>query len=420
LIIKIISHSFWLFIGNSIGRLSMFLTNIIVARVLSQENFGEFSMIRNTISIIEGLVSGTLGSPTVKRVAEVSNGNQQNLNVLIKSLLILNLSISAVLVILIFILSPYIVETFFIGQERMIKGLYIGSIILIATILSGLIQNIFIGREEYRKLAKLSVYTSLISFPLVLIFINSFGLNGALFGVALYFFLDFSIKYLQLKKIDMFSADSIDFQPLLSESKKLLLFSYPLLGSIVLTSFSFWYARVMIVESSGFSTIAIFDAAFQWLTIIMIITGATTSVLLPMFSKNIQKGKEKEFNKILLVNLFVNFIITVLFASIFILFSKEIMSLYGKNYIVGYQVLQILSITAIFFSLSSIMNKVYISKGRIKEIFFVTLISVTCMLLLLKFEIFQGLIGLAYSFMIFYLSNFLLYIFYNLLENKLK
>jgi O-antigen/teichoic acid export membrane protein len=409
LIIKIISHSFWLFIGNSIGRLSMFLTNIIVARVLSQENFGEFSMIRNTISIIEGLVSGTLGSPTVKRVAEVSNGNQQNLNVLIKSLLILNLSISAVLVILIFILSPYIVETFFIGQERMIKGLYIGSIILIATILSGLIQNIFIGREEYRKLAKLSVYTSLISFPLVLIFINSFGLNGALFGVALYFFLDFSIKYLQLKKIDMFSADSIDFQPLLSESKKLLLFSYPLLGSIVLTSFSFWYARVMIVESSGFSTIAIFDAAFQWLTIIMIITGATTSVLLPMFSKNIQKGKEKEFNKILLVNLFVNFIITVLFASIFILFSKEIMSLYGKNYIVGYQVLQILSITAIFFSLSSIMNKVYISKGRIKEIFFVTLISVTCMLLLLKFEIFQGLIGLAYSFMLFYFLNFILY-----------
>lgn len=387
----------------------MFLTNIIAARVLSQDTFGEFSMIRNTISMIEGVISGTLNSPTVKLVAETSH-NKGNFSRVVKSLFIINLAISIALSILIFIFAPYLVETFFIGQESMIYGLYVGIIILITTTLSGLIQNIFIGMEEYKKLAKLSIYISLISFPLVLVFINYFGLYGALFGVALYFFLDFAIKYFLFRKINTFTKNSIDFQFLLRESKKLLLFSYPLLASVILSSISFWYARVIIVESEGFSSIAIFDAAFQWLTVIMIITGATTSVVLPMFSKNIQRGKEKEFNKILLVNLFVNFSITVVFASIFILFSKDIMSLYGKDYIDGYKVLQTLSITAIFFSLSSIMNKVYISKGRTKEITFVTLISVTCLLLLLKFKIFNGLIGLAYSFMIFYLLNFILYI----------
>lgn len=407
---KILASSFWLLIGNSIGRLSMFLTNIIVARVLSQDSFGEFSMIRNTISMIEGIVSGTLGSPSIKRVSEVSNSNQEQLNMVIKSLFILNLVISSILAILIFILAPYISEAFFLGQEGMIQGLYIGITILVTTTLSGTIQNIFIGIEKYQQLAKASIYASLISFPLVLLLINYFGLYGALFGVAIYFFLDFTVKYWQLKKIVVFSNASAKLSFIVKESKKLLMFSYPLLSSIIMTSISFWYARVMIVELNGFSSIAIFDAAFQWLTIIMIITGATTSVVLPMFSKNTKKNQEKEFNKILSLNLFVNFIIAILFAGTFIFFSKEIMILYGKDYIQGYQVLQILSITAIFLSLSSIMNKVYISKSKTKEVAIITFISISIMLLLLKSELLNGIIGLAYSFMIFYLVNFLLYV----------
>jgi len=409
LIKKILSHSFWLLLGNSIGRLSMFLTNIIAARILSQETFGEFSMIRNTISMIEGIISGTFGSPTVKRVAEISNDNKQNLTTVIKSIFILNLLISIILASLILILSPYIVKTFFIGKEGMMQGLYIGSVILVTTTLSGFIQNIFIGLEEYNKLAKSSIYASLVSFPLILILINYFELYGALWGVALYFFFDFLIKYLQLKRIGIFSNNSIDFSIVLQESKKLLLFSYPLLGSIVLTSISFWYARVIIVESDGFGPIAIFDAAFQWLSIIMLITGATTSVVLPILSKiNLTKDL-KEYKKTILINISVNLIISSFFAFIFSFFSKEIMSIYGENYIEGYKVLVILSVTAIFFSLSSIMNKIYISLGYTKEILYIVSFSAISMLFLLKSNLLYSTIGLAYAFLYFYILNFLLY-----------
>jgi O-antigen/teichoic acid export membrane protein len=412
---KVISHSFWLLIGNSIGRLSMFMTNIIAARFLSQDEFGQFSMLRNTISMIEGIVSGTLGSPMIKRVAEVNQDNYSDFNVVIKSLFIINIVISLIFSIIIFILAPYIVEMFFKNETSMIHGLYIGCMILIATTLSGLIQKIFIGIEKYQKLAIASIYTSLISFPIIVVLIYLYNLNGALFGIVTYFFIDFIFKYYQFRKLNIYEKIEIDFSKIKSEATKLLLFSYPLLGSIIISSIAFWYARVMIVESDGFAVIGIFDAAFQWLAIIMVITGATTSVVLSMFSKNVKN--KKEFSKILWINLLVNLIISVFFAMIFIIFSKEIMSIYGDNYIQGYEVLIVLSITSIFYSLSSILNKVFIARGNIKSILSIITISVISMILLIKSNIFIGVIGLAYSFLIYYFTTFFIYsivIFFNI------
>jgi O-antigen/teichoic acid export membrane protein len=409
-----LSNSMWLFFGNSIGRLSMFLVNIIAARVLSQEVFGQFSMLRNTISMIEGIISGTLGSPMIRRISEVSQKEQNEFNTLIKSLFTINLSISLILSFLIYLLAPFIIDIFFLNNEELIKSLYIGCVILIATTLSGLIQKIFIGIEQYKKLAVSSIYASLVSFPIITILIYYYHLNGALFGIVAYFSVDFIIKYYQFRKINKYEYKKIKYELIITETKKLLLFSYPLLGSIIISSITFWYARVIIVESDGFSSIGIFDAAFQWLTIIMVITGATTSVVLPMFSKNIDN--KKEFKKILIINLIVNFMISLLFTVIFIIFSKEIMSIYGENYIKGYQILIILSISSIFFSLSSILNKVLISLGYTKIIFYIVFINSILLIVLLKYDVLINILGLSLAFLIFYIGNFLLYIIFYIRE----
>lgn len=44
LVKKILSSSLWLLIGNSIGRLAMFLANIFAARMLSQKASGQIDI----------------------------------------------------------------------------------------------------------------------------------------------------------------------------------------------------------------------------------------------------------------------------------------------------------------------------------------------------------------------------------------
>jgi O-antigen/teichoic acid export membrane protein len=145
LVKKILHSSFWLLVGNSIGRLAMFLANIFAARLLSQEAFGQFAMIRNTISSIEGLISGTLGSTVIKKVAQTSHEEKENLPYLLSTIFILNIIIGAAISLFLFIFADMIVEKFFLNNAHLVNALYIGIIILVTTTFSTLMQNILIG-----------------------------------------------------------------------------------------------------------------------------------------------------------------------------------------------------------------------------------------------------------------------------------
>ena len=403
LVKKILSSSLWLLIGNSIGKLAMFLANIFAARMLSQEAFGQFTMIRNTISSIEGLINGTLGSTVIKQVAQSSHEEKENLPYILSTIFILNIIIAFIISIFIFFGADFIVEKFLLNNTNLVNALYIGIFILITTTFSTLMQNILIGLEEFRKLATLSIITSSISIPMIFILIYFFQFYGALFGVVFYFGFDFVIKYLYYKKLKyILIFRYIEFKKYISY---IFFFSTPLFFSIIINLFSFWYLRILVInESNGFKEIAIFDAAYQWLTVIMIITGATTNVALSMLSK-------KNNSKIFYINLLINFLISLIFAIFFILFSKTIMLIYGENYADGYFILIILSITSIFFTLSAVYNKYFISINKSKYILISVFLSSLSMFIFYKYNFFNDtLFNLAYSFLIFYIINFLIYV----------
>ena len=403
LVKKILSSSLWLLIGNSIGKLAMFLANIFAARMLSQEAFGQFTMIRNTISSIEGLISGTLGSTVIKQVAQSSHEEKENLPYILSTIFILNIIIAFIISIFIFFGADFIVEKFLLNNTNLVNALYIGIFILITTTFSTLMQNILLGLEEFRKLATLSIITSSITIPMIFILIYFFQFYGALFGVVFYFGFDFVIKYLYYKKLKyILIFRYIEFKKYISY---IFFFSTPLFFSIIINLFSFWYLRILVInESNGFKEIAIFDAAYQWLTVIMIITGATTNVALSMLSK-------KNNSKIFYINLLINFLISLIFAIFFILFSETIMLIYGENYADGYFILIILSITSIFFTLSAVYNKYFISINKSKYILISVFLSSLSMFIFYKYNFFNDtLFNLAYSFLIFYIINFLIYV----------
>ncbi|MGA1933802.1 oligosaccharide flippase family protein [Arcobacter sp. YIC-464] len=407
LIKKILSSSLWLLIGNSIGRLAMFLANIFAARLLTQDQFGQFAMIRNTISSVEGLISGTLGSTVIKKVAETSHNEKENLPYLLSTIFIINIIISFCISLILFFFSDFIVEKFFLNNITVINALYIGIIILVTTTFSTLMQNILIGFEEFRKIATLSLITSTISIPIIFLSIYFFGLYGGLFGVSFYFAFDFMVKYFYYKKLN--HKTKFELEKFKNESKRILLFSTPLLLAVIINAFTFWYARVLVInETNSFKEIAIFDAAFQWLTIIMIITSATTNVALSMLSKT--SNDNTETKNIFITNLLVNLGISVVIAFVFMLFSKEIMSLYGKDYIIGSTTLIILSITSIFFTLATLYNRYMVSISKIWLLFFAALLGSIFMFIYLSFQKNLNSEILANSFLIYFLSGTIMYI----------
>lgn len=417
LVKKILSSSLLLLISNSVGRLAMFLANIFAARMLSQDAFGQFAMIRNTISSVEGLNSGTLGSTIIKKVAETNHSEKEKLPTLLTTIFIINFIISLILMLAIFFNIDFIVDKFFIGSSEIVQGLYIGIFILISSSFATLTQNILIGFEEYKKLSIMSIITSVVSIPTIFILIYYFKLNGALFGIVFYFSLDFILKFLYYKKLSLeFIFNFKDFK---LEATKILLFSYPLFLAVIINTISFWYARVLLVnKTNSFEEIAIFDAAFQWLTIIMIITSSTTNVALPMLNKVIENTKD--LANIFKINLFINIVISILIASIFIIFSKYIMSIYGKVYVAGFKTLEVLSATAIFFTIATIYNRYMISIHKTWLLFFAASIGSLSMFALLLYNEKLSSLILSYAFLSYYLSGSILYVIMYFIVNYKK
>lgn len=417
LVKKILSSSLWLLVGNSVGRIAMFAANIFAARILSQEAFGQFAMIRNTITSIEGLVSSSLSSPIIKNISRINHEkNSEELSKLITTVFLLNFLIAIFLILILFLNTNFIINTFFLGNTELINAFYVGLFILVTTMSSTLLKSVLIGFEKFKELSNLSIISSVISVPIIIILIYFYNFYGALFSVASYFLIDSIIKYNYFKKFNIKLLYKT--KVILTESKNLLLFSTPLFISILINSFTFWYARVIIInETNSFSNIAIFDAAFQWITIIMIITGATTSVALTMLSKS-STGNSNNSSKIFFINLIVNLMIALTISLIFILFSKEIMTLYGNEYLTGILTLKILCIVSIFFTLSSLLNKFIIVHSNIYIIPISSLIASAFLFIsLYQIDSFSASEKLSISFLIFYTTNFILYTLgYNILK----
>ncbi|MBD3831577.1 MAG: oligosaccharide flippase family protein, partial [Arcobacter sp.] len=324
---KILNHSFWLLIGNSIGRLAMFLANIFAARMLPQEVFGQFTMIRSTILMFEGLTSGVLSSTSTKKIAEADHIDKNELPLIISTLFIVDIIIASILMSLIVLNAKFIVATFFIDSVNLVTALYFGAFLLLATSLSSLTQSILIGFEAYKKLAVISIMVSIGMIPVIFSLIYIFGLYGALFGIASYYLCDFIFKVYHLKSITKELQYTFSMSDIWNKIKVVMSFSLPLFVTITMSSIAFWYVRVLLVnQTNEFESIAIFDASFQWLTIIMIITGATTNVALPILSKAIGSQSRSVVKNILGLNMLINMMIAVIIASIFIIFSKNIMS----------------------------------------------------------------------------------------------
>lgn len=368
-------------------------------------------MIRSTTSMVSNFVTGALGPSVTKKVAEISDTEEEKLPALLQSVFIVNAVTLFLFALIIIYLSSWIVDTFFLEASNLTVALYIAFFLLTGSTLSFLTQNILIGFERFKNLAHISIIVSVISIPVILLMINAFELYGALVGVSLYFILDFTLKYLFLKSLIKHINFKTSLNNIVQASQKLISFSFPLILSLIISSGTFWYAKVVVLNTShDFSEIAIFDAAYQWITIIMLITGSTTSVALPMLSKAFGSKDNKEVSKVFYLNLVVNIGISVSIATLFIIFSKEIMSLYGEKYVRGSNVLILLSLTSIMFSISSIYNRYMITHNKVWVIFVATLFGMVALFYVLYILMHLKIVGLAWAFFSYYSTTILIYL----------
>jgi O-antigen/teichoic acid export membrane protein len=411
---KIVNSSLFLLLGNIISRATIFIVNIVAARILPQEIFGQFMFLRSTISMADGVISASFGNITVKKTSEYQTENFKLKQYLI-SLFFVNISLILVLMLGVFIFSDELIYYFFLNNTTLKEPLFISLFILFTSILASLAEKVNIGLSNYKEMAVLSLVNIVLGLPLVIFLVHSYKLNGLLWGIGLYFLINLILKSL------IFTLKNNIFTPMQGSVnlKKYVIGLFKSSSLLVvwatISALTFWTFRLIIInKSENFSAIASFDVAYQWVTMIMLITGATTSVALQMFAAN--KGEQV---KIFRINLLINLTISIVFSLIFSFFASEIMSIYGDNYEKYYYLIYVVSLLTVFATIDSIYNKLFIANNNLNIIIIHTIVSACISIsFALFYESNEMSLILALTFLLYYFCFFVLDTLYILFKHK--
>ncbi|WP_411954017.1 flippase [Alkalibacillus sp. S2W] len=334
------------FVGKIIGLLFGLLFNLIAARLLGAEIFGQFTLLYTFISFFPILAMLGLHQGLVYYIPKFhESGNKKFRNEIITVSYVLVFLISILLSFLIFINGEFITSTFFESSEEVhIKLLQNMAPILILLTIIQLSQGVFRGLKNINPFVLSQDF--IIPLSKVIVFLIVIGLVGASIVSVLityYISLVFGVFYLLyiINKNNLFSNFSIEA---IKSYKEILKYSLPLL----FTGFLGFITKKSDILMIGYfledQQVGIYKIALQLGTMSSFILVAFNMIFAPTISSLFHKGEitqlETMYKTITKWVFSVNLVAFVLI----VLFKQEIMFIFGSEFVLGANALLLVSI----------------------------------------------------------------------------
>lgn len=333
---KFISGVAWSFGGSALSKFLVLLGGILSARILGKDAFGQFGMVKSTISMFVILGSSGLGLTATKYISEYKDQFEQ------KVFRIYLLTDRAAL-----ILGLVLVFLMYFGADNLSRDILLspdlkspiqfGTILLFLTIVNATQNGALVGLEKFKDIAVNTFYGGLAEAVFMVIGAYYYGIIGAISGLGLGFIIVYILNFFSLRKgLKRYRCKS-DREKLKTRDLGLLFtYTFPATLSSILVIPSFWLVRSLMVRSFGYSELASFEVAEQWKTIILFIPVAVSQVVLPFLSSIKEGDRDSEgggkFWSFLKINLLLNTLVTIGLVACVLLLSPYILSFYGKEY----------------------------------------------------------------------------------------
>ena len=324
----------WSLTGSAINKIFNGICSVAVARILGKGSFGEFSIVRDTISTFSTYGAFRLGNTAVKYISQHKEDNPRKAVGILKLSVILAGFLCAGVSLLVFLAAEYISESI-IKNSNLKLGLQIGSAFLFFNTYGSIIRQSLAGFENFKGIAQnmafLSITMCLFCIPLAYFM----GMEGALAGLAiasifalpnLFWLLNNEIKKWAFPK-------GVTFRESLKEKSVLWRFALPGFMMLAMTTGSRWLGRVFLIAKCGAAEMGLFAAALQLVLIVYFVPLMMARVMLPILSANSELDKISSFKYSFSVQvqsaIFTTGPITILILGL----SKWAAFIYGKDFI---------------------------------------------------------------------------------------
>lgn len=343
---KIAKGAVLVFIGTGVGMLLGMVGRIIVARYVTQGEYGIYSLawvllnVFVTISIL-GLATGSTRQIAFYR----GKGDKSKVKGVVLSSLQIAV-ISSIFFSLVLFLTSDLISIKLFHSPELSTPLKVFCIAIPFFVLIDILTAIFRGFDR----AEPSVYFQQISrnvlFLLILLAVILFGLQfmGVIYAFAVSIvltFIAFAVYAIKKPPLALRGEKSTSVSPI---GKELLLFSLPLLAVGMLNLAVMWIDTLMLGYFMVAADVGLYNAALPLVRLLGIVMGAATFLYFPLMSQLYAKNQRDEMKRCYTAVTKWIFMAALPIFLIFVLFPGATLNiLFGSRYIGAALALQILS-----------------------------------------------------------------------------
>jgi O-antigen/teichoic acid export membrane protein len=408
-----ISGMFWSILGSLVGKGLTLISTICVARILEAKYYGEFEVICSTATMFIIFAAFGMGVTSTKYISEYLVTDKNRAGRIIGLNYLFTIFVAGLLALFFYFVCPLLSE-YLLRKPEITDRLRFGSILLFLMAFMGSQVGIITGFQDFRGLASTDVIVGIIRVPLFIFAAIFYGLSGVLIAFAaslvLNLLLNSRVIYYNVRKNKIQYA----FKESYREFAIIWKFSLPSTLSGMISIPAIWFCGMQLVrQENGLTEYGIFIAVQKLCTMLMFIPGILVQVIVPMMSESNALNNQARFRKITLLNLIINLTSTAIIAIPLILFSKQIMGLYGQEFVDGSRILVVYCFASLLMATDWIVSQILTSRGKMWSMFFlntiwgVTLVVTSYFLLMFDF----GGVALALAILIAYLVRICIVIF---------
>lgn len=386
----------------------MLIAFIIVARIIGKEEYGKIGVLRSTITMFMVFSSAGMGLTAARYVAYFRNSNREKAYQIHRAsnqvALIFGLLISGV----VFVFNHQISKSSF-GTDDLSFALKLTVVALFFSTVASAQSGTLTGFEDFKKLGINNLVYGLIQFFLLIIGAYFWKSDGVILALGISALCFVVLNQISINK--SFGSTFKNTRFFTPEIRSIFAkFSLPAMLSTIVAMPVIWLAKALLVRTNGFGEMAVFDVSEQWYMMVLFIPGSIGTIILPMLSNTLSEGSEKQYNKLLKINLLVNCAIVTAIAIVIIFLAPFILKLYGRTF-TSYLPLRILVAAAILQTINSVLGQVIASKAKMWLGFGVNLfwgISFLTISYIFVEYMHLGALGLSYAFLLSYLLHSIL------------
>lgn len=354
--IKLINDSFWSLFGNVINKGFAIVAGIIIARVLGKDIFGEYSIIKSTMTSAALFSNFGLVYTSTKFISESNKKSKKDLKLIISYSNKVVFILSSFTAILLFFSAEYVSNVVF-NESSLKAPLQIFGLLIVANSLTALQIGVLSGLGKFKEMSRINTITGLVTFVLSVILVFLYGFYGALWALLIAQFVNWCLNYMLVNKS---LPNNISFtKKSKTILKDLLKFSFPVAIQEAVYSVFSWTILYLILREASFGEVGLYRASLQLNAAILFIPGILRNVIL----SHLSSADDKNHSKILKTVLKINFTATIIPAIVLFVGAGYVAKLYGETFVNLDDIIRIAVFITVFVSISNVYAQAYMSKG---------------------------------------------------------